>query len=67
YETGYAFLNRLVKSCLVEAKGQNVNSQFQKILVFIQENAKTDLPLTKVAEHFYMNSSYLSRCLLYTS
>lgn len=61
YETGYAFLNCLVKSCLVEAKGQNVNSQFQKILVFIQENAKTDLPLTKVAEHFYMNSSYLSR------
>lgn len=61
YETGYAFLNRLVKSCLVEEKGQNVNSQFQKILVFIQENAKTDLPLTKVAEHFYMNSSYLSR------
>lgn len=61
YEMGYAFLNSLVNTFLIESKKHNPNSQFQSLLAYIQENAKSDLSLTKIAKQFYMNSSYLSR------
>lgn len=61
YETAYAFLNCLVNTFLIETKKNTTNTQFQALLAYIQENAKNDLSLTKVAEQFFMNSSYLSR------
>ncbi|MFV0556530.1 MAG: GH39 family glycosyl hydrolase [Lactovum sp.] len=60
FEAAFSFLNYLIEIFLEDIKSKQ-DTQIQKYLTFIQENVRTDISLSKMANHFYINPSYLSR------